>query len=200
MKTIIIATVMAMAPIAALAEWSGPYVGGYLNYGSGDAEDDIEELPSFNIVGAAFGAFSGYNFQRGAVVYGGEIDINTGGLSGNDNKYQGHYEITATAAFDFRVGYDAGVHLPYLTVGIVKSRYRSEHGGEEYQGDFAEGTMDGYSFGIGMDWQVTDAGFMRFEVLQTKYEGTTFDYGSDDLHNMAETSVRSINVGYAMTF
>ncbi len=200
MKTIIIATVVAMAPIAALADWAGPYGGVYLSYESGDAEDVSFGPGAFDIDGAAFGAFSGYNFQRGAVVYGGEIDLKVGGVSGDDGAYQLPYEITATAAIDLRVGYDAGAYLPYLTLGVVQGRYKSDHTGNDDPADFAEGTMGGYSFGIGMDWQLTDDGFVRFEVLQTKYEAATFDYYVVDLHDMAETSVTSISVGYAMTF
>lgn len=200
MKTIILATVVAMAPIAALADWAGPYGGVYLGYENGDAEDVTFGPGAFDIDGAAFGAFGGYNFQRGAVVYGGEIDLKVGGVSGDDGAFQLPYEITGTAAIDFRVGYDAGAYLPYLTLGVVQAGYKSDHEGSDNPADFAEGTMGGYSFGIGMDWQLTDTGFMRFEVLHTKYGATTFDYYGGDLHDMAKTSVTSISFGYAMTF
>ena len=66
----------APAPLTAYS-WAGPYLGGTIGYEWGNVSNNPTH-PS----GIAGGVEAGYNWQRGAFVYGGETDLN---LSGADD-------------------------------------------------------------------------------------------------------------------
>ena len=62
----------AMAAPAAAHDWSGPYVG--LSYGRTSADIDFSTTGAFDFNdGKAAGLYAGYLFQRGQLVYGGEL-------------------------------------------------------------------------------------------------------------------------------
>ena len=197
---LVVACALVMAPVSAQAEWAGPYAGGYLTHDSGDAQDITYGSGPFDIDGTGVGVFGGYNFQYGAFVVGGELDLSLGRISGEDGDYQLPLTIDRTIAVDLRAGYDMGQVMPYVTVGLVRGSYTSDHAGANNSADFATGTLDGMSYGIGVDWKVSDRSFVRVEALRTEFDGADFDYYAGDFHTMAPTSVTSFRFGYAMRF
>lgn len=152
---------LAPAPVATGRDWTGFYAGGSLGYGSVDidgVDDDFE--------GTTFGAHVGYNYDLGSIVVGGELEY----MGTNDFVLDGgDLELDSVARAKARVGYDAGSFLPYVTAGWAQA---SVDGG-------ALGTLedDGYFYGAGVDYAVSDAITVGGEYLRHDFDD--FDGGAD---------------------
>lgn len=72
----------APAPLTAYS-WAGPYLGATIGYEWGGV-DNSPTRPS----GIAAGVEAGYNWQRGAFVFGGETDINLSGADDTLSPYE----------------------------------------------------------------------------------------------------------------
>ncbi|WP_417270523.1 outer membrane protein [Celeribacter sp.] len=147
------------APVytAPSGEWTGAYVGGTLGYGWGaDVADGADD--------ATYGVFGGYNYDFGNFVLGGELeylesDLATGGASVDD-----------MTRLKLRAGYDLGKALVY---GVVGANYANATiGGTDY-------SDTGVTYGLGMDYAVTDQWTAGFEVLQNDF--SEFDNSGSDL-------------------
>ncbi|SDE06383.1 outer membrane protein [Limimaricola pyoseonensis] len=161
---------VAVAPVVTGSDWTGGYVGAQLGYGQAETDDDPA---SFDEDGAIYGAQAGYNYDFGSFVLGGELDF-TGTELGNDLT-----DIDGIARAKVRAGYDAGAFLPYLTAG-----YASAYTSEEIDGD---DQFDGYLYGAGVDYAVSENIVVGAEVLQHEFE----DVGAVDLD--ATTAAARVN-------
>lgn len=151
-EAVVTAPVEVVAPVVAAvgADWTGFYLGGAVN--TVVDEDAVE--------GETYGVFGGYNKDFGSIVAGAELgyadasDLTVNGLAADDL-------ITAKA----KVGYDLGAFLPYATLGAAALT--------------VDGDEDvGYTYGVGVDYALTDAWTIGAEVAQ--YEFEEFN-GADDL-------------------
>lgn len=150
-EAVVTAPVEVAAPVVAAvgADWTGFYVGGAVN--TSIEEDDAE--------GETYGLFAGYNKDFGSIVAGAELgyadasDLTFGGVAADDI-------ITAKA----KVGYDMGKFLPYATLGAAQLTL--------------DGADDiGYTYGVGVDYALTNAWTIGAEIAQ--YEFEEFNDGAD---------------------
>jgi opacity protein-like surface antigen len=166
---------VVVAPAPIVTDWSGIYGG--LSYSKamgdidfGDGSTDFED-------GSAPGAFVGYNFQNGAFVYGAELAYQ----GFNDLKLDGFGGDGVHDGIDLkgRLGYSAGRALPYLALGYSMAKYDD--------GIDDDIDLDGVSYGLGLDYLVTDNIFVGAEYLKR-------DMSSDDPDVSASTL--GLRVGY----
>ncbi|WP_321363703.1 outer membrane beta-barrel protein [uncultured Celeribacter sp.] len=150
---------IAPAPVMPVSgsDWTGGYAGATLGYGWGnDALDDADDM--------TYGLFGGYNYDFGDFVLGGELE------------YLGSEIENGTANLDdltrlkLRAGYDMG---PALIYGVVGAAYaNADIGGVSYDDT-------GYTYGIGVDYAVTDSINVGAELLQNEFD--EFDNSGTDL-------------------
>ena len=152
---------VAPAPVAVGRDWTGFYAGGSLGYGTIDS-DGIDG----DFEGTTFGGHVGYNYDFGSIVVGGELEY----MGTNDFTLDGgDLELDSVARAKARVGYDAGAFLPYVTAGWAQATVDAGEAGTLED--------DGYFYGVGVDYAVTDAITVGGEYLRHDFE--EFDGGSD---------------------
>lgn len=174
MKSILLSTIVVFGLTGAIKaenlstgseDWGGFYGGGMVSYNSGQATllySGSGYFPDDFTNAASAGAFIGYNFQRGALVYGAELALTAANLS-----------VTAPSGFNgtqtyfgdakFRLGYSFGRVIVYGVGGVSA-------------GSFTEGGPDIYSqvgfvYGVGADVMVSDNLFLGVEYTSRKMNG-----------------------------
>jgi outer membrane immunogenic protein len=172
MKTFFLGLVLAAIPgIAGAEDWSGPYAGVSLADVTGAYEefligDPTPEDPwqTDRLSGGTTGAFIGYNFQRGDLVFGAELAYARGevGLETfTSNWLDAHLDLKA------RAGVAAGRTLVYGVVALSSA--------DRYAAVLDDPLrVSGTGLGLGMDVLLGDRGFMGLEVLRRKL---SFDEG-----------------------
>ncbi len=160
----VVAEAPAPVPVAASVptgrDWTGFYAGGSLGYGQLDVPNT-----SGDFEGVTFGGHAGYNYDLGNIVLGGELEFtgtNDFALDGGD------LELDQVLRAKVRAGYDAGVFLPYLAAGYAEATVNTD--GADLEGD-------GYFFGVGLDYAVSDTITVGGEVLRHEFED--FDGAGD---------------------
>lgn len=150
---------IAPAPVVPVSgtDWTGGYAGATLGYGWGnDALDDADDM--------TYGLFGGYNYDFGDFVVGGELEY-LGSEIENDTA-----NLDDLTRLKLRAGYDAG---PALIYGVVGAAYaNADIGGVSYDDT-------GYTYGIGVDYAVTDSINVGAELLQNEFD--EFDNSGTDL-------------------
>lgn len=150
-EAVVTAPVEVAAPVvvAAGADWTGFYLGGQV---ATSIDEDTAE-------GETYGLFAGYNKDFGSIVAGAELgyadasDLTVAGEAADEI-------VTAKA----KVGYDLGSFLPYATVGAAQLKT-------------AAGDDTGYTYGVGVDYALTNAWTIGAEIAQ--YEFEEFNGGAD---------------------
>jgi outer membrane immunogenic protein len=118
--------------------WSGWYAGVHLGYGRSELPgmyDEAGDVGALNIDprGFAGGLYTGFNWQRGAWVYGFELDGTWAGLSNDriddEDDFQ-RLRTTAFGSFRGRIGVATDNKLFYLTggIGAVRSSIFADEG------------------------------------------------------------------------
>jgi len=140
------------------------------NAGAGcrDDKDDNGEI----------GGRVGYDFQSGAFVFGGLIEI--GKTDGEDSvsafsttpaNYSFEQRLDYLAAARVRLGYAFGRYLPYVTGGYasgdVKSTYSTSNTANSFTPLEAVDTADGFQFGGGIETRVTSSISVGLEYIYT---------------------------------
>lgn len=152
-----VVTQAPVVPVATGADWTGGYAGATLGYGWGqDALDGGDDM--------TYGVFGGYNYDFGTFVLGGELEYLGSELETGTNSLD---DITR---LKLRAGYDAG---PALLYGVVGAAYaNADIGGTSY-------SDTGYSYGVGVDYALSDKINLGLEVLQNEFD--EFDNSGSDL-------------------
>lgn len=173
-----------VAPMAAPSmarDWTGAYVGGQIESGTGnlDYDDDLNPADDFSVDAdtKTYGVFGGYRRDFGSIVVGGEIDVLTGELEFSAGGGSLFGDIDTMARAGVEVGYDAGNALIYGTAGFV-----SVNAGD---------TENGYFYGIGMDYMITDDISIGAELLYHE-----FDVDDDDGEVDFDLTTIGLNVAY----
>jgi opacity protein-like surface antigen len=165
---------------APATDWNGFYAGGMATSDGGDFDYFLNGTydTTFAMEGDMYGVFAGYNVQRGAMVYGGEIAYSTGSvfLTGFPT-----YEFSSMVDVKARVGYAAGNALMYAVVGGSFGPW--DNG---FDSNYA---MSGINFGAGVDLLVTDSIFIGGEYLMRSLTG---DAGNGV--NSYEANMQSIQI------
>ena len=113
-------------------EWDGPYVGASLNFSGAVTtilgnrftynQNQAVNLAEHDYNGRALSGFTGWNWQHGKIVFGGEVSLGIGGLSSdlvfNSDSDIDQVEIDWTGALAGRMGYVSNNSLFYLKAGI----------------------------------------------------------------------------------
>ena len=147
------------APVTFGTDWTGFYAGGQLGFGR-LASDALTTDPT----GAVYGVHAGYLYDLGSWVLGGEIDYD---LTAIEEETDG-IALDSVARGKLRVGYDAGLWMPYLTGGVAQATTSGA----------LEASDNGAFGGVGIDYQLSDSIRIGAEVLQHKFENFN-DIGSD---------------------
>lgn len=163
----------AAIPVAPAAtnDWSGFYAGGIVSFDSAgfvglfDTNDGTLGASSPMNDSTSYGGFAGYNFQRGAFVYGGEFAATSGGLATTLNPNNIYYE----EVFDLkaRAGYSFGSALIY---GVVGGSYSNLHWGEGFNAP-----STGLTYGGGVEYMVGQQLFVGAEYLVRDLTGERDD-------------------------
>ena len=184
---------------APATDWSGPYAGVMAAMGTGVFTENIRRrgdeiatlfLP-YDIEGNMFGAFAGYNFQRGSLVFGVEGAYSTGSVAYSpvDERSWG-WEFTSFVDLKARVGFAAGNALIYGFAGGTLSDLHWYGDGDFY----FEPT--GINYGAGIDLLVTDSIFIGAEYIVREL--------SDDLDGFDPTTmdatVNAVQIRAGMNF
>ncbi|MEM8538794.1 MAG: outer membrane beta-barrel protein, partial [Pseudomonadota bacterium] len=121
------------APVAPGVDWTGFYAGGQLGYGRLDSSS-IED--SDDPDGALYGVHAGYNYDFGNLVLGGEVDYDLTNIEVDTPSS----DVDSVARAKVKLGYDAGLLLPYATAGVARVETT----------DDLDGDTDGSFFGLGV--------------------------------------------------
>lgn len=181
--TPIIAPVVAAT--AAVADWSGAYGGLSYNSISGTAESVNPNFGPYDFIDTEeVGVFGGYNWQRGNLVYGGELSyVNNGaGLVLFPTETAG-----SIIELRGRGGYAFGNALVYGFLGYAASDWTVACCGIAWD-------VSGASYGIGMDYLITDSIFAGLEFSQRQMSGERPNSGGQDLDLTVDAI--SLRVGY----
>ena len=184
----IINIVAPSPPTIAPVSWAGPYVGGLVSFnGSGEYTllDVGEPVSVFRFDGnTSFGGFAGYNVQKGAFVYGGEVAANSGGLgdAGAGESFGPIFDVKA------RAGFALGNALIFGVAG----------------GSFANFNVpptetfatSGFTFGAGIDFKINQHMFIGAEYLVRDLSGGSNEDGDASI----TTSLQSTQLRIGWTF
>ena len=158
---------VAAAPIVMSSDWSGFYVGGQA--GAGNVELDGATTTDLDLNN--YGVQAGYLYDLGSFVVGGEASYNKLDIDtlGDDNA------VTRVGAI---AGFDAGRFMPYLA------------GGYASLDTDALGQDDGYYYGVGATYAVTDSINVGVEYLKHEFD----DFNDTGTDVIADTT--SLKVSY----
>jgi outer membrane immunogenic protein len=171
------------APALARAyNWTGPYVGGQLGYQWGNTTHNPTS-PG----GIAGGVRAGWNWQSGALVFGGEADLN---LSGAEDRFASwKFSNPWFGTLRGRVGYAFSNVLVYGTLGFAFGGGRAEIGGVS-----ESKTHTGWTAGAGMEVGLTRAWSARVEYLYIDLSDRP--YALTGANHGYESSLLRIGVNY----
>ena len=166
--------------------WTGPYIGGILGYGWGNAKVPGPDPDPNGIVGGVYG---GYNFQASPnFVLGVEGDIAASGMNDKNggvrikNPWNGTIRGRAGVAFDR--------FLVYGTGGFAFGEVEAKTGGKT-----VSDTRTGWTLGAGLEAAVTNNVVTRVEYRYT-------DLGSHNFSNAGKVDFTSnqVLVGVGLKF
>ncbi len=150
---------VAVAPVvvAPVSDWTGFYAGAQYGQGSADVEGFGISVDAGDF--DAYGLHAGYLRDFGQYVLGGElsydrVEPDEGGEDGDLLRLKA------------RAGADLGRFLPYITIGY--GRLSADVEGE----DLSE---DGFLYGIGADYKVTDAISLGLEYTKQDFKDVLED-------------------------
>ena len=170
---------LPFVPTMSFADWNGGYAG--LTVGNVDAEIDFELAERFTFSDAvAVGGFGGALVQRGAIVFGGEIALN----SANDAEIEDGEVLKTFTDLKGRIGYDLGQALVYGVAGYTLAGY--DENGEDFDGA-------GLNYGVGVDYKFSDQMFAGAEYLVRRING---DYPNDPAEFDLDLDTFSVRVGF----
>jgi outer membrane immunogenic protein len=189
-------------PMAPACDWHGFYIG--MNVGVAGLETDITDLDDFQTFGTtsledtnlAVGGQAGYNWQKGAFVFGVEADadyLNTEkSLTQFNSSDEPHYiykgKVDFQGSFRARGGIAVDNALIYATAGVALSHGGSSYRevGEEEVGHQENARQDdwqaGFVGGVGVEYKFNCHWSGRMEALYSHYPESTDVVSPDTSH------------------
>jgi outer membrane immunogenic protein len=199
-KTLSLLAFLCLGSAASAQDWSGLYAGGALSYDAIELNDLSFGDGPVDLNGAGLGLFVGYNFQSGNLVYGAELAVTKHSGESFDGDYLEPATALSSAALRGRVGFVTGDMLPYLAVGIYRTKFEADHAGNGNPADIWGETARGTGLALGVDWTLTESSFVRVEVESIRYSDDSIGYYSGTDPHDYELDARRLTVGYAMKF
>ncbi|SJZ73970.1 outer membrane protein [Consotaella salsifontis] len=177
--------------------WSGPYAGVFVGYDFKNV-DQSGSGASFDGDGFVGGVYTGYNWQKGSIVYGVEGDIGLSGVDAAGFNTATASEINSDDSNVFgslrgRVGVAYDPFLVFATGGVAVAENELKIGNTS-----DSNTHVGYTVGGGVEAKISDNITSRLEYRYS-------DYGSED-YAIGGTTVssgfdeHSIRAGVALKF
>lgn len=181
------------APVVQVAQptasWSGMYVGVFGGYNWGTF--DTNAVGDIGADGWSGGAFAGYNFQSGPMVYGVEGDI---GYSGADGSFGGiDGKQTGFGSLRGRIGYAFDPVMIYGTGGLAVSGAKLEDAGGS-----DSNVHLGWTVGAGAEALITDNVFGRLEYRYSDYGSKDYSLGGGTVSS--GFSAHTVNAGIGIKF
>ncbi len=177
----------AVEEAAPVQTWQGFYLGGYGSYdwgrfgGYGDRDGNL-----------GGGAFTGYNWQSGQIVYGIEADV---GYNGTENTTIEGYnaEQKWNGSVRGRIGYDMNPFLIYGTAGLALGDNKMSDGTSS-----DSKTAVGYTVGVGAEAFVTNNITARVEYRYTDFGKDSYSLDSGSVSKGFDD--HSVKVGIGVKF
>lgn len=149
------------APIVATRDWTGFYVGAQGTLIDGTISDPTGPLLEFD--GAMYGLHAGYLQDFGRFVAGAEVDMDFGDVGVNViGGGPSGVTLDSVTRLKLKGGYDLGNTLIYGTAGWAMAKTSPSA---------AVGDTDGYFYGIGATFGVTQNITVSGEVLRHEFDG-----------------------------
>ena len=169
-------------PAPTLYNWGGFYAGANLGYEWGKVTST-----SINPDGVMGGVQAGYNWQSGAIVFGGETDIQ---LSGADDTFAPYkFSNPWFGTLRGRIGFAMNNILIYGTLGLAYGDLKGEIGGLD-----ESKTEIGWTGGLGMEVGLTPNWSAKVEYLYMDLGDRAFSITSTD--NGLQGSIFRLGVNY----
>lgn len=116
----------------------------------------------YDIEGTSYGGFAGYNIQRSNIVFGGEVGVSTGDVQIAGSIFP-EYTYDFNIDLKARAGYAVGRALIFGEVGYGMAHW----GGANTE----DNNLTGISYGIGVDYAITDRVFVGIEYIARNLNG-----------------------------
>lgn len=161
------ASVVVAPQAAPSGDWTGFYLGGQLSYGQLGYELDDGDAGEADFTGPQGGLHAGYLRDFGRIVAGAELAHDWTDFEIDDEDeatFDAGADLETVTRAGVRVGYDAGRVLPYATAGYANASFSEELAGT------GEDSADGYYFGGGVEYAVTDRLSLGGEVLRHEFD------------------------------
>lgn len=181
--------VAGSTPQPGVADWSGYYAGASYSF-------DTADFAAFNPVGtplftnthegSLYGGFAGYNFQRGNLVFGGEVAYSIGDITGAPTGILGA-TIDQMLDLKARAGYTFGSALVYGVAGGSFGHYSDQTVNIDFSG---------FNYGLGLEYKFNDHFFAGVEYLIRDVSGDTDVL----LGSYGEIDIRSIQIRAGWVF
>ncbi|SOB91879.1 opacity protein-like surface antigen [Rhodobacter sp. JA431] len=160
---------------AAQVSWQGAYLGAEISHDRA-AFDRVfhtgEVTSEWDVSGTSLGMIGGYNWQRGAFVYGVEVGLFTRDMRGNDNGIALALDATdmnQAAELGLRMGYAKARNLYYVTVGRQWSK-----GAWQVNTTQVAHTFKASYLGLGVEHAFDQHLRLRGELRSTDYDTFSF--------------------------
>ncbi|MBV8473076.1 MAG: porin family protein, partial [Hyphomicrobiales bacterium] len=144
-------------PLAPVSSWSGFYAGAAYGGGHAAAKSSQTGSSTASAWGQSAGAFVGYNFTYGPLVFGPEGDfdfhilrpVNNGGpgLGGSVN------DTLETLRLRGRVGYAVGAFMPFVAAGVASAKMYEYSYPWPYLDQGQSHLATGLTLGAGLEYQ-----------------------------------------------
>lgn len=205
---------VAPAPVyaAPVFTWAGFYVGAQVGYAWTNSDTVLFSAPGarFNTVtygvdndGFIGGLHAGYNWQRGALVYGLEADIEFADVKSSYTilGFRGAGENNLRGSLRARVGYSFDRALLYVTAGLAMASVESTIlvGATRFSGS---DTNYGWTIGAGVEYALTNNWSTRIEYRYTDlgdYKMRVTALGTNGFSS-ADLTDHSVRVGVSYRF
>lgn len=188
---------MAEDPVAVGAsvlpqDWSGFYGG--LTYAKASSTNNYYQFGVFDngpydLEGNVPGLMVGYNWQRGALVYGAEVVANIGTVRGVPGGFDAQ-EFSRFIDVKGRAGYAMGKALVYGTVSYATSSFKEDYA-------TSDTTINGFGYGVGVDYALGSRFFVGLEYLRRDISGT-LDYAPS--YSLEDTNLNTISLRLGAKF
>lgn len=167
-------------------DWSGVYLGAMLGYTW--AEYSVEGLNDIDDNGYVAGAYTGFNFQSGSLVFGVEGDFASVGL--DETSGGATLETDMIGSVRGRVGYAFDRVLAYGTGGVAFANVTADDGTVS-----DDNWHSGYTLGAGVEAAMTDHILARVEYLYSDFGEETYDLTTDTDADLTSHTIRA-GLGY----
>lgn len=173
-----------VGPVAAVEmptpqdDWGGLYLGGMVSFDSGVWDTfEFGELEIVDTIDSTlYGGFAGFNFQRNALVFGGEVAYSAGSANWDNGNDSGTFDQSFIDA-KARVGYAMDNILVYVVGG---GSFVSINNGDD--------TLAGFNYGAGAQMKFDSGMFVGVEYLMRDLTGEytpnpdwTYEYGEHSI-------------------